>query len=298
LIYIHKNPLIKEGFFISDIFKSMRVFKNLNEGFDETGTPDMKYYAFDWDDNILEMPTKIILKDENGNEVPMSTEDFSTYRTKIGVKPFEYKGHTIVGFDKNAFKNFRVEGDKQFIKDSMIAETGPVWNDFVEAINGGSIFSIITARGHTPSVFNKIIYNYIMSNHNGIDKDQLVKNLEKYRDMSDMENTLEEEMIKEYLDMCKFYPVSYGSGVEVNPEEGKINALKEFIDYVKQISGFIQKKAFLKNKISNNFVLPQIGFSDDDPKNISKIKSHFKDKPDGEDILKIYSTTGGVKKLE
>ena len=38
------------------------------EGFQdkEELTPDMKYYAFDWDDNLMYMPTKIILKDNNG----------------------------------------------------------------------------------------------------------------------------------------------------------------------------------------------------------------------------------------
>ena len=55
------------------------------EGFTDSGTPDMKYYAFDWDDNILTMPTKIIVKDEDGDEVGMSTEDFAHYRLQIGV---------------------------------------------------------------------------------------------------------------------------------------------------------------------------------------------------------------------
>ena len=27
--------------------------------------PTMKYYAFDWDDNLMYMPTKIYLKDED-----------------------------------------------------------------------------------------------------------------------------------------------------------------------------------------------------------------------------------------
>ena len=33
--------------------------------FKEEITPDLKYYAFDWDDNIMYMPTQIVLKDEN-----------------------------------------------------------------------------------------------------------------------------------------------------------------------------------------------------------------------------------------
>ena len=39
-----------------------------------------KNFAFDWDDNILQMPTKIILLDEKNKEVEMSTFDFAIYR--------------------------------------------------------------------------------------------------------------------------------------------------------------------------------------------------------------------------
>ncbi len=274
----------------------MSVRKIVKEGFDEAGTPDMKYYSFDWDDNIAVMPTKIILMDENGEEVGMSTEDFAEYRTEIGKEPFEYEGHMITGFADDAFRYFRTLGDKQFIVDSMTAKPGPAWNDFVEAINNGSIFSIVTARGHHPNTLKEACYNYIVSNHNGINSNELVKNLEKYRDLADEEPLSKKEMIREYLDMCRFYPVSYGEGSATNPEEGKIKALKEFIQYVREQSQNIQKKAFLKNKVSNNFVIPSIGFSDDDPRNVEKVKSHFENEPDN--ILKTYSTAGGVKKLQ
>jgi DUF1009 family protein len=274
----------------------MSLRRRLREGFDEEGTPDMKYYSFDWDDNIAIMPTKIMLKDDEGGTVGMSTEDFAEYRTEIGKEPFEYEGHTIVGFDDDAFRYFRTEGDKQFIVDSMTAKPGPAWNDFVEAINGGSIFSIVTARGHNPNTLKEACYNYIVSNHNGISSNEVVKNLQKYRDLADEKDISKKDMIREYLDMCKFYPVSFGEGSATNPEEGKIIALKEFVQYVKDLSQRIQKKAFLKNNISNNFVLPKIGFSDDDPRNVEKVTSHFENEPDN--ILKVYSTAGGVKKLQ
>jgi len=271
----------------------MKNYKKLLEGIDETGTPDMKYYAFDWDDNIMIMPTKIILKDDNDNEVPMSTEDFAEYRTEIGKEPFEYEGHTIVGFADTPFRYFTVTGDKNFIVDSMVAKEGPAWGDFVEAINNGSVFSIVTARGHTPSVMKNAVYNLIVSNHNGIDSNELLKNLEKYRHLADEESLSKKEMILEYLDLCKFYPVTYGEGSASKPEEGKIKALKEFIQHVKNISSHIKKKALLKNKVSNNE--PQIGFSDDDIRNLQSAKGHFENEPDN--ILKFYSTAGGTKKI-
>jgi hypothetical protein len=263
------------------------------EGFDETGSPDMKYYAFDWDDNIMIMPTKIIVVDEDGDEVGMSTEDFAKYRGDIGINPFKYDEHIIVDYAEEPFRYFRVSGDKQFIIDSMLAKPGPAWPDFVEAINNGSIFSIVTARGHNPKTLKESVYNLIISNHNGINSNELIKNLEKYRDLADEENSTKREMIKEYLNLCRFYPVTFGEGSASNPEDGKIKALENFVTYIRKVSNYINKKAYLKNKISNNF-LPTIGFSDDDLRNVEKVKTHFKDKPDN--IIKTYSTSGGIKK--
>ena len=100
------------------------------------------------------------------------------------------------------------------------------------------------------------------------------------------------ELIREYLDMCRFYPVSFGEGSATNPEEGKIIALKEFVQYVKQLSKELGKQAFLKNDVVNNFV-PSIGFSDDDIRNVKHVSKHFEDEPDN--ILKVYSTAGGKK---
>ena len=273
------------------------IRKKIFEGITEEGTPDMKYYAFDWDDNIMNMPTKIILKTDSGDQVGMSTEDFAHYRTKIGKEDFKYEGEIIVGFGENPFRNFGVDGDKKFIIDSMVAPVGPAWPDFVEAINNGSIFAIVTARGHTPSVLREACYNIILSNRDGISFTELVRNLEKYRDIAGYQGTQDKiEILNEYLDLCKFYPVSYGEGSATSPEEGKIKAMKEFISYVKQLSAEIGKKAFLKNDISNNFLPePKIGFSDDDIRNVEKMKSHF-EKGDKESPIQTYLTAGGKKR--
>ena len=278
---------------IRKILKEYIEEKELKEGFDEEGHPDLKYYAFDWDDNILEMPTKIVVQTEDGKEVGMSTEDFADYRGMIGQEPFEYNGEMIVGYAEDPYRNFTVKGDSQFIVDAMLAETGPSWDDFVEAINGGSIFSIITARGHTPSVLRDAVYNMIVTNHKGINKNELVENLKKYRHFANEEEMSDEEMIEAYLDMLRFHPVTYGEGSAANPEEGKIKALREFILYVKELAGRIGKRAFFKNDVKNNFV-PMIGFSDDDPRNIDKIKD-FLDKEYEDKPVKTYLTKGGEK---
>lgn len=271
--------------------KNFKSTSSILEGFDDVGTPDMKYYAFDWDDNILMMPTKIILKSDDENEVGMSTEDFAEYRSEIGVKPFRYKGNTIVGYSDDPFRNFRTGGDKQFKIDAMVGKAGPAWSDFVEAINNGSIFSIITARGHNPETLKDAIYNMIVSNHMGINKDLLVKNLRKFRDFSDMEDKSDSELVNDYMNMNKYYPVSFQTDAgAANPEELKVLAMKEFISYVKSQANKLGKKLYVKDDVSNKFI-PSIGFSDDDIKNVEVMKKSFKDEP----ILKTYSTAGGTK---
>ena len=252
--------------------------------------PTMKYYAFDWDDNLMYMPTKIYLKDEDGNSVGMSTEDFAEYRSEIGKEPFEYEGHTIVGFDEEAFRDFRVTGDKKFLVDAMKAPTGPAWDDFVEAVNNGSIFAIVTARGHTPSILKNSVYNLIKKNKHGLNEKELVKNLRKYRDIADEEDMTDDELLRTYLDMCKWHPVTFGEGSAANPEELKVSAMKQFMEYVRNLSQRLQEKAYMKNKISNYFT-PFIGFSDDDLKNVETMKKHF----DDESGLDIYHTGGGKK---
>ena len=266
--------------------------KKINEGFTKEGTPDLKYYAFDWDDNIVTMPTRIMVKDDNNEVIGMTTEDFAHYRNKLGKEEFEYNGHKIVGYDEDPFRNFRTEGDKAFLVDAMLAKTGPAWSDFVECVNNGSIFSIITARGHNPKTIKEGVYNYIISEFNGISKSELLKNLRKFRNFTDEKDLNDSQLIKSYLDLCRYYPVSFGTGAEANPEEEKVKALDEFVGYVRELSTKLHKKAFLKNKISNNFV-PTIGFSDDDLKNVETIKKHFEDKPDN--IVQTYFTSGGKK---
>ena len=270
----------------------MKVY--LVENFKDEITPELKYYAFDWDDNILTMPTQIILSTENGDEVGMSTEDFAEYRVKIGSKPFEYKKKTVVGFAEDPFRYFRTKGDKRFIIDSMMAKEGPAWSDFVEAINGGSIFSIVTARGHSPLALRRAIENMIETNFKGISKKELVKNLRKFRDIAGEEDMSDSEIISAYMDMNKYYPVTFGEGSAQNPEEGKVKALKEFQSYVKYMANQLQKPARFKNDISNNFI-PTIGFSDDDLKNLEKVKHELSKDP--ENIIQTISTHGGEKKL-
>lgn len=253
----------------------------------------MKYYAFDWDDNIVHMPTEIILKTEDGDEVGMSTADFAEYRGKIGKENFNYNGDVIVGLADDPFRNFRTGGDKQFLIDSMKAKVGPAFDDFREAINNGSIFSIITARGHNPNTIKQAVYNYIINNFNGISKEELLKNLRKYRSFVGEEEMTDDELIKTYLELNKYHPVSFGDeGAAKNPEEAKVEAMEGFVNYIKAMAALLNKRAFLKKDIANKFTA-SIGFSDDDIRNVEVMKKRFDKDPDN--IVKTYYTGTGKK---
>lgn len=266
----------------------------IKEGF-EGKTPDLKYYAFDWDDNIVHMPTKIIVENSFGDEIEMSTDDFASYRDIIGKKPFNYKGNSITGYASNPFRNFGIGGDKEFLIDAMRAKPGAAWSDFKEAINNGSIFAIITARGHNPKTIKEGVYNYIINNYEGISKKTLVKNLKKYRDFVGEDDMSDNELIRSYLELNKYNPVSFGEGSAASPEELKVSAMEDFVIYVKSMAGLLQKNAILKKDFSNKFLpsMPLIGFSDDDTKNVDVMKKHF-DKI--KEPIKVYSTKGGTKK--
>jgi hypothetical protein len=105
-----------------------------------------------------------------------------------------------------------------------------------------------------------------------------------------MEDKSDMELIKDYLDMNRYYPVTFGQGSAANPEELKVLAMKEFLSYVKAQAKELGKKLYVKDEISNKFI-PSIGFSDDDIRNVEVMSKHFKDEP----ALKTYSTAGGIK---
>lgn len=245
----------------------------------------VKVYAFDWDDNIMFMPTKIIAISDKGVEVGVGTEDFAHHRDKLNKKePFEYEGHILVGYATNPFRNFRPEGDVQFLKDVMSAElaTNRSWNDFVEAINSGAIFSIITARGHKPSTLRQAVKQLILKEIGGIDRRSCERNFKRLVKMKpNLKSVLSStSTIDAYLNACKFYPVSYLYASAASPEQAKTMSLDHFLNYVHKFFDKIK----LVNDLRNKFIPPfKFGFSDDDKKNAEVMKQHvagkYKKKP-------------------
>jgi len=245
-------------------------FKRFNESSEEKY---LRYYALDFDDNILNMPTVIHMDHlVDGEWIPtdVSTAEFAEVRgDKENWRTRE-----------DAFSEFKDNGPRginAFIEDVKKAISmkrfGPAWNDFIECLNSGSLFAIITARGHESESMRKGI-DWIIDNV--LTEEQLYSmysNLLKFAYLFNQDTTQERilkgkpsenKLVKEYLNNCDFVGVSSPSrgGSPDNPEKAKEEALLQFQD---KIDDFASKRG-LKAKI---------GFSDDDLKNVKHIEDLY-----------------------
>jgi len=212
-------------------------------------------YSFDWDDNILFMPTRIYLeKRVNDGWVPVSvsTEEFREIRKLIGKK-FKY----INDDPMESFKDFR--SYESFINDTKESlskkKYGPSFDKFKESLSYASDFSIITARGNPPKAIKDAIKIIIDTELSEEEKGQMKSNLYG-------------TSIDQYLNLQDYYPVSSDEFMKKfgitsssdDPEIAKTIALKSFVDrVVKEVD---------RIKDDKEFTGLSIGFSDDDLGNI------------------------------
>ena len=242
--------------------------KKYNKFILERNKPILRFYAFDWDDNILYMPTKIHMeREDNGSWTPVdvSTEEFAKIRKLDNWRITE-----------NSFNDFR--GSKKFLEDVKIAiqnkQFGPSWNKFIECLIKGSLFSIITARGHEPDTIREAVEWIIWNVMNQEERTEMGANLTAFQELFvknfDIlrQNTFK-TLVNVYLDNCDFVGISsqsfiekYKIGSATTPEISKLKALNEFINRVKKYANLIDGET-------------RIGFSDDDSSNVEHVKKYF-----------------------
>ena len=221
-------------------------------------------YSFDWDDNILVMPTRIYLEKKVGNgwvPVSISTEEFRDIRKLLG-KEFRY-------IDNNPLKAFVDFRDYDaFIRDTKESlkknNYGPSFDKFKEALSYASDFSIITARGNPPKAIKEAIKIIIDTELTEEEKNQMKSNLYG-------------TTIDQYLNLQNYYPISSDAFMEKfnikadanDPEISKTLALKDFVDrVVKEID---------KIKDDSEFTGLSIGFSDDDLGNVESAEKYIEE---------------------
>ena len=229
----------------------------------------IRFYMFDWDDNIRYMPTKIYVKTKTGKTIQMGTEDFAHHRDKLskGID-FEYKNKIVTGMAENPFQDFRSGYDK-FKIDVDKSKQAPAWSSFVKAINSGSPLAIITARGHHPDVLKDALRDLIDSNKGGISKVKLFKSLVERKEMVGQEPLSEGEEVDNYLEDCLYYTVGYHypSGGSAKPEVIKAEAMTFFKESGEELINSMNDKLEADGIYDYTFVA-KFGFSDDDRKNI------------------------------
>ena len=259
-----------------------------------SNAPTIRAYSFDWDDNIINMPTsiKMLKKTESGWEkVNVTTKEFALLRNNENYK-----------LDEGAFDNFISEESfltdlEEALKNNYFA---PSFNKFKEALIYANPISIITARGHEPEVLRKgmdLVISYTFT------EEELAKMIDNIQqnfqelDGEDVDTTL-----KTYLDGHEYHPVTsefftekFGLSNEagaLNPEENKKVALRDYV--TKIVTGAKQMVNSDLNKLS-------IGFSDDDLGNVNAIKDfiqHVLQQEFPNVNFVIYDTSeGGMNKI-
>lgn len=269
-----------------------KVYNIIREIGERVSDDIIKGYSFDWDDNILFMPTLIKLDkkvDGRWETIKVSTEEFSSIRNNPNYK-----------IRPDSYDDFR--NHEGFLKDTIQAisqqKFGPSFNKLKESLVSASPFSIITARGNSPSTLRqgvKIVIDMALSDD---EKNKMVDNIKlKYPSQEDLTDT---EIIDFYLKENNYMPVSSeeflskypGIASAESPEIGKKIALN---DYVKRVVEGAKK-------ITNNeYGRLTIGFSDDDKKNIEAVIDYIKEElniryPEVEFI--IYDTSDkGINRI-
>jgi hypothetical protein len=247
---------------------------------------DLKYYIFDWDDNILHMPTCIHLerRTPDGQWVPhsVSTAVFSVIRNDAA----HYRAPE--GSWEKAFREFRdidVDDENIFLRDTRTAidrivsgaeKAAPSFEKFRITLTEGRLFAIVTARGHSPVVIRQGVEYFIATVLSAAERRTMLANLRGYIACFAPQQPIgnDQEVLRYYLDHNKYHGVmspdfrarmGQPQVASPNTEAGKQFAIKDFVEHVIHIA----RERGLEKPIS-------VGFSDDDEGNVVAVESYIR----------------------
>ena len=245
---------------------------------------DLKYYIFDWDDNILHMPTYIHLERRlgNGTWVPhlVSTALFSVIRKDtVNYRPPE--GDWEKAFVE--FRDFAADDESKFLKDARCAidrmqrgedKTPPSFNTFRKTLVEGRIFAIVTARGHQPDTLRKGVEMFIDRILTGSEKAEMIRNLRGYLVTYDEPGRNEAmndgEVLENYLSQNRYHAVTNPEFIRLvknsaMPDPERSESRKQFaiLDFLEHLFRMVERIGARK-PIS-------VGFSDDDSANVAAV---------------------------
>lgn len=268
---------------------------------EEVAKRDFKYYIFDWDDNILHMPTKIKMEhlDDDGTWKPVevSTSTFALVRSDTA----HYRPPTDGGWAA-AFRNFEdpvgsIDDDNNcFILDTLDAlekvehgeKPGPSYNAMKKTLREGRLFAIVTARGHSARTIERAVRVFIKYALSEDERAEMMSNLRGYRQwidgVGDGEFGTDAEELDYYLGMCRYSAVTNDGFKErmandpiyreklaeattaARPELAKEFAIRDFVEHVFHM---LRRSGRLDRSVS-------IGFSDDDVGNVKTVSAYIR----------------------
>jgi hypothetical protein len=248
---------------------------------------DYKYYIFDWDDNILHMPTRIHLEKRraDGSWAPhaVSTSVFSVIRgDRANYRP--------PGGDwARAFTEFQDErGGSGFLRDTARAirrvvegkeAPGPSFRTFRKTLVEGRLFAIVTARGHASETLRRGVKLFIRGVLTPVEREEMMANLRGYRYCFDHVTEFggDEEELSYYLNLNRYHAVTSPAFEErmaretrrtERAEERKQVAIRDFLEHIVRV---------LRRTAPGDRWRPvSVGFSDDDPANVAAVESFIR----------------------
>jgi len=215
-----------------------------------------RIYVFDWDDNIIHMPTTI--KMERKVEGKWVVEDISTHKY---AKIRENKDYRYPKGVADPFLNF--SNNPKFIIDLKSALDndgfGPSFAKFKECMMYGNDFAIITARGHSRDT---ILAGIIMIIGQTFYSSELNLMLENVGNITEyLARQVISPVTSDEMDFQELKDTGAEDEDEENIQLRKVIALDKYIDIKLKSTDFIE----FDGKFS-------IGFSDDDKQNVKSIE--------------------------
>jgi len=251
---------------------------------------DLKYFIFDWDDNILHMPTRIYLekRDENGNWVDhaVSTAVFAVIRgDTINYRPPQ--GDWDLAFKD--FQDYAEDKESSFLKDTRAAlervlnqdePPAPSYTRLKETLIEGRLFAIVTARGHASDSIKAAVELFIDLALTPQERQTMLANLRGYRAAFDGEKGDEpdEEVMQYYLSLNRYHAVTNPNfkkwinnvaGEGASLENPKQFAIRDFVEHVANLMS--QSEEGLGHRSIS------VGFSDDDLDNVKAVEKYIRD---------------------
>ena len=183
---------------------------------------DFKYYIFDWDDNILHMPTRIYLEHRADDEdawrpVSVSTGTFALVRTDAAHYRMPQDGGRAAAFRDFQDAPDAAVADLAFIRDTRAAlariragaSPGPSFQTLRKTLREGRIFAIVTARGAAATIREavKIFVDEVLTPS---ERAEMFANLRGYRYCFDRVEAFgtDVEELDYFLSMCRYHAVT------------------------------------------------------------------------------------------